>query len=649
MAVAESLGADPVSAVVQELQKALCVRAQPLVWRTTDQGLVATIAEGELILAPLPGVSAWQLSVVFHAAPNPDDPGAAPVERGRRILDWGSPAQMQQRALELAMGCVPGGPAYLGGPLVWHEIEHDGSLRMAVSSGELRISPLEGELCTLSHEDGSAVEFLSLGTREELQRRASPLCLMRAGRPLQIRAKGRLVNLRSIGVRGVLGYHALLDRSLVVLALVHGDILLLQVRGPFHRILARLSWTDLMFGEPMEVQSSRGWENQSAPRFSRTGRRAVYADDGDPRLEPKLGDMPADRARVGGGDRAANSRPLAEVAGPGPVTKGVAHQALAADLPERIAPAAHIPMSDRHRELCRRYFRRLHRRLHGRGARKARRLVLLILEVLESCREDITGSRLEVHARLEKLLAQNLPGGPRNIRDCLDLLMCSSPFARPEPGKGCTLLFGQLHDPDSELMRFIADDDAREEQAANSPVAPESSDAPYATEARPEDTLAQQEPAVLDAGPPDEPTPKPEPSPMILPVPGTVLEPGLSVPTSVSWEHATVEVFRQLGLPLPAAFSNLAQSSTISQTPRHPAAEVQPVPPVSPGVSNSRSTGLSRAALRSFTSAKTWFLGELVDDDDETDAPSQYQGRTFHEDPSDSTMSVRSEPPVKKR
>lgn len=638
MAVAESLGVDPISAVVQQLQEALCVRAQPLAWRTTAEGLVADIAEGELLLAPFPDASVWQLIVVFHAAPNPDEPSAAPVERGRRVIDWGRPARVQQRALELAMRGVPGGPTYLGGPLVWHEIEHDGSRRMAVSSGELRISPLEGELCTLTHEDGSAVALLGLGTREELQRQALPLCLMRAGRPVRIRAKGRLVHLRSIGVPGVLGYHELADRSLAVLALIHGDILLLQVRGTFHRILAQLSWEELMFGEPVEVQPSRRIESRPAQRFSRSGPRGVDADDGDPQSAPEpVGGTSAAPSWATGGRHAANSGPRVET-GAGdasPIFQGVA-QAIAADPPERSTPTAHTPMSDRHRELCRRYFRRLCRRLHGRGARKARRLVLLILEALGSCREDITGSRLEVHARLERLLAQRLAGGPRNIRDCLDLLMCSSPFVRPEPGKGCTLLFSQLHDPGSELMRFIADDDAREAQAANGPVVAPKSDAPRAMEAPPEQPSVQQEPSVVEeAGPPTEPTLEPQPPPIPL-APTTPPVPCLSPPPSISWEHATVEVFRQLGLPLPVAFSNLGQRATPLQTPGPPAVPPQPAPPGQPGISQSRSTSPSPAALRGFTSTKTWFLGELVDDDDETDAPSRYQGRSSHEEPPDS-------------
>jgi len=53
-------------------------------------------------------------------------------------------------------------------------------------------------------------------------------------------------------------------------------------------------------------------------------------------------------------------------------------------------------------------------------------------------------------------------------RYCLDLLGHHSPFVRAEPGKHCTLRFGELHNPESELMCFIAAEDEREEAAANS-------------------------------------------------------------------------------------------------------------------------------------------------------------------------------------
>jgi len=583
MAVAESLGIDPVSAVVQELQRTLHERAQPLLWRSTDRGLVADIAEGELLLTPFTEIGAWELSVVFHAAPPLEKPDAGPIERGRRVIEWGCPVRMQQRALELALAGVPGGPTYLGGPLMWHAVEHDGSLRMAVPNGELRISPLDGELFTLTHEDGRGIELLSLGTRAELQRQALPLCITRAAQPLQIQVHGRPVNLGSIGVPGVLGYHAQDDRSLIALVLVRGDILLLHVRGAFHRVLAELSWTDLTFGDPIEVHPS------ACPELE------------PPRPSPDLQPSPDDAA----------PRPSA----PPTDAASAARIDMATESTSSQSHAPHTSMSERHRALCRRYFRRLHHRLRGRGARKARKLVLLILEILDQCREDISGSRLEIHARLERLLAQPLPGGPRNIRDCLDLLMSSSPFARPEPGNGCTLLFGQLHDPNSALMRFIADEEAREEAAAHAPspaTPPEPVPVKTAAPAAPPPEAGNLPTA--DTALTAEAPPTPQPSPIPPSAPGAL---------NGSWDPTVLEVFRFLGRASPGSLSGPSPSPppTHAQDPSTPPTRSQP-PPTSFGPG----PGPPAAPRSRSTSTPTYFLGELVDDEDETDAPSRYQG-----------------------
>jgi hypothetical protein len=137
-------------------------------------------------------------------------------------------------------------------------------------------------------------------------------------------------------------------------------------------------------------------------------------------------------------------------------------------------------MSAPQRELCQRYLKRLHRRLRGRGARKARQLVLLILEAIEWCRHDLTGTRQEVNSALEQVLEQErllrgcharcpLPGGDRNIRDAMDLLVKRSLFAHledPQDATRCTFVLSQFHDPDSKLMRSIAADEAAEQAAA---------------------------------------------------------------------------------------------------------------------------------------------------------------------------------------
>jgi hypothetical protein len=79
------------------------------------------------------------------------------------------------------------------------------------------------------------------------------------------------------------------------------------------------------------------------------------------------------------------------------------------------------------------------------------------------------------------VLKQRLPGGDRNIRDAIDLLIKHALFAIPEDpqdAKRCTLVLSQFHDPDSELMRRIAAEDAAEQAAAAG--AGEHADAPLA-------------------------------------------------------------------------------------------------------------------------------------------------------------------------
>src|SRR5688572_7171255 len=58
MGVAEAIGLDPVKVLVQALVETLHERAQGVAWRSTPEGLVADIAEGELLLSPVPGPTA---------------------------------------------------------------------------------------------------------------------------------------------------------------------------------------------------------------------------------------------------------------------------------------------------------------------------------------------------------------------------------------------------------------------------------------------------------------------------------------------------------------------------------------------------------------------------------------------------------------
>src|SRR5688500_17697649 len=124
MGVAEAVGLDPVNILVQALVETLHERAQGVAWRSTPEGLVADIAEGELLLSPVPGPTAlWRLSVVFRAAPTA---GAAQEERARRVVAWGTLGHMHQRALDLAMYGVPGGPTFDHAPMAWRRSRDDG-------------------------------------------------------------------------------------------------------------------------------------------------------------------------------------------------------------------------------------------------------------------------------------------------------------------------------------------------------------------------------------------------------------------------------------------------------------------------------------------------------------------------------------------
>lgn len=599
MAVAVSHKDDPVSTVVQELQRALDSRAQGVVWRATPAGLAAGVPEGTLLLTPLPGTSGWKLTVVFEGKPGSSDVDTASTERGRRVIAWGALGRMQQRAHELAMRGVPGGPAYLGGDPGWYAIEHDQSLRMAGPDGELRISPLEGDLWILVHEDVHGVEVLDFGARSELMNQAVPLCLTRATRPLQICINDRQVHLRPIAVPGVLGYYEPSDGALWVLAFVEGCILLVDARGAFHRVLARLSWTDLQFGETVEV------------RPSHAGARS--------------GEGPSPELRV-----LLSSADTAERPASGP--EAVAGPAASSQSSAVDDSADHPPMNERHRALCQRYFQRLHQRLRGRGARKARMLVLLLVEGLERCREDITGSRTEVHARMAKLLKRPLPGGPRNARDCLDLLMRSSPLARSGPDKQCTLLFGQLHDPNSELIRLIAAEDAREQAAANGPPA-EAQSSKATSESKAVDppskliegSSATTEQSELSS--PDEPGPRA----------GNITrdaasEAAIQHQSKPDPERMLLEVYRYLGIAAPGASGSPGLPRIPEETPtRTPV--LAPTPPSPQIVAPDRSSRKRRKSIR----APTYFLGEPVydddEDDDDDDAPSRYRGSNPDDSP----------------
>lgn len=443
--------ADPTTNVLRELQDRLTDRLDILLsWETeSSTSHLARIPECELALTRLP--VGYKLTAIFlGGAPlGEEDMATGLVERGRRVLKRGARLDLQRLAIELARHGVRGGPAYDDGPLKWSPVPLDGSLRMAVPGGELRIHPLApctgnvlddpDDLCALLYEDIRRVYPMDLDTCANLQGTAVTAWQMqKTRRPLQLRLDGKCVYLRSAGVPGVLGYHAVAERTFLVIAWVNGEIGLFYVDGYQHVNLARLTFRDLRNGEIPDVDA-----------LLRARARTGAANEGPTVFVEPSANGPHDDVAT-----------TETVAG---------HQAKAAEAPPEPAPCfhagrapgpAHLPMAPWHRDLCERHLRRLRARLKGRGARKARQLVSILLEAFEMCRDDIGGSRVEVHDALARILQRSLPGGNRNIRDCMDLLARESPLFRRDEGR-CAVLFAQLHDPGSELIRRIADEDAR--------------------------------------------------------------------------------------------------------------------------------------------------------------------------------------------
>jgi len=238
---------------------------------------------------------------------------------------------------------------------------------------------------------------------------------------------GQEAKLRSLDVPGLIGYHSVTDEILVALARDGEELALLLVEGLYVRLAAKVTWTEAIAGNPFDVDEllvmmERGVANHGP---AANARAEVPAAAG---VEIQAGATPGPQAS-----------PVAGV-----------------PVPPATCPPGCTPMAELHRQLCERYFKGLGRRLRGRGARKARELVRLILGRIEWCRSDITGTRQEVHREIERLLERALAGGDRNIRDALDLLVKHALFVEREEGTRCTVLFSQLHDPGSELMQRIA-------------------------------------------------------------------------------------------------------------------------------------------------------------------------------------------------
>lgn len=414
------------SGVITQLRAALTQRsAGVLEWHRVSQGYLADIPEGKLLLAIFPEYAS--LTMIYESRVDNGEGAPRTVERGRRVVGVGRPDRLQRIALELATRGVPGGPTFTGEGWNWDRVVEDGSRRMAVPLGELRISRADAGTATLTHDDDSGVELLAIEGEAILERQALTWWQHRTERPLRVVVNGQVANLRSLEVAGLIGYHPVTDNSFVALARAGEEFALLFVEGCYARLAARITWDEAIAGKPFNVDELLLMMERSAANH---GPAANAGAEVSPAAGAEV------QARVTPEPQAS---PVAGVPGT-----------------RASCPPGCTPMAEPHLRLCERYFKRLCGSLRGRGARKARELVRLILAMLEGCRGDITGTRQEVHRELERVLGRELAGGDRNIRDALDLLVKHALFVEREEGTRCTVLFSQLHAPGSELMRRIA-------------------------------------------------------------------------------------------------------------------------------------------------------------------------------------------------
>ena len=428
---------------INRLQEALRRRANwEMHWQKgpdpdDPRSRLVDIVGGRLLLSHFPHYA--KLTVIYETTAAAQD---GRRERGRRVAGAGSVARMYAIAHDLATYGIRGGPAFTDGPWVWERVEEDSWQHMLVPDGELRLSAPDcpDGKCSLIHDVGSYIELLAVACEAELEQAAPVLWEKRRTKPLRVIVDGREANLRSLDeVASLIGYHPVTDNIFVALVRSEDELALCYVDGMTCRGV-KVSWERALSGEPLNVDellqnTSRDPTDHAPANHGPAANEAFKAD-------PSAQDRPS----------------------PGPQVSAPGISGARAS-----CPPGCTPMSEPQRALCRRYIKRLHRRLRGRGARKARQLVLLILEALEWCRHDLTGTRQEVNSALEKVLRHHLPGGDRNIRDAMDLLVKHSLFAHledPQDATRCTFVLSQFHDPDSELMRSIAADEAAEQAAA---------------------------------------------------------------------------------------------------------------------------------------------------------------------------------------
>lgn len=496
MRAAEAAAVDPAEDLLREFQDTFSARLDTMVrWEEAANSSTNLVALDACKLALTKMPLGYRLSAIFMGSPlpGPDSAPAALIERGRRVLKHGALLDLQELAIRLIRRGVRGGPAYQDEPPAWSLVPLDGSLRMTVPGGELRITPIARRAgsviddpdspCTLTFENRKGAYVIARDTGAILKDSALEIWdLQKTRRALQIRLNGKCVNLRTASVPGVLGYHAVAERTFIVLAWVEDELGLYYLDGRHFARLTQLTLADVRNGEPPDVD---------ALLHTCVTRTAGGEHDlAEPSANEPHADLPGARAdtsphqagrNAGGAPRRSAREDRFRRTGEG--------------IHDGPAPAAaHTLMPQWQLDLCQRYLKRLYGRLRGRGARKARELVRVVHDAIGRCRSDISGSRREVHELLEQMLEISLAGGDRNIRDCLDLLARESPLFLKD-GHHCSIVFSQLHDPGSELIRRIAEDEAmahgqtsaptrtgRATEAAATPTAPHP---PRASSARP--------------------------------------------------------------------------------------------------------------------------------------------------------------------
>jgi hypothetical protein len=243
---------------------------------------------------------------------------------------------------------------------------------------------------------------------------------------------------RSKSMASLIGYHPVTDNTFVALVRAEDErrpLAVLRGRGLPVPHVVKVSWERALSGEPFNVDELLSAGRKRARERWPRGNNEAFTET------------------------AAQDRPAA----PGPEARAPGVSKARAS-----CPPGCTPMSEPQRALCRRYIKRLHRRLRGRGARKARQLVLLILEAIEWCRHDLTGTRQEVNSALEQVLGHHLPGGDRNIRDAMDLLVKYSLFAHLRGPPGCDALYVRAEPVPRPKLRADAQDRRRRGRGARS-------------------------------------------------------------------------------------------------------------------------------------------------------------------------------------